>query len=127
MSEFLSDKTWVMPVGQMGFMIETDDLPKKEGFVWYRRLRYVDQKGRKRSARVQMRLQGTSRFSGLRLSVAYYKRCRFWDRLGRLSVLVRKFATASFTRNAATAGREQSVHNGAIGNAEKQVVGTPRI
>ncbi len=55
----------------MGFMIETDDLPKKEGFVWYRRLRYVDQKGRKRSARVQMRLQGTSRFSGLRLSVAY--------------------------------------------------------
>lgn len=122
-SEFLSEETWIMPVGNNAFMLDTNELPRRDWFSYYRRIRYKDTKGRNRSARVQIRLQGTKYFSAVRLSVAHYKRCRFWDRLGGFGVFIRKIASVAFTRNAATTGREQSLNNGKPSDTEKQMVG----
>lgn len=122
-SDFLSDLTWIMPVGNNAFMLDTCELPKIQGYVWYRRIRYQDIKKRNRSARIQIRLQNANFYSGTRMSVAHYKRCQFWDRLGRFGVLIRKIAAVAFTRNAATAGREQSIDNRKDGDTQKQVAG----
>ena len=126
-SSFLSEKTWIMPVGNNAFMLDTEELPRKRGFVWYRRIRYTDIKGRRRSARLQICMQNEKFFSGVRLNVAHYKRCQFWNVLGGFGVFIRKIATASFARNAAAAGREQSIHNGEGRNASKHVAGPTGI